>query len=257
MAVKGTNISHDHLLTLDTYVKSVSKGNSHIDKEEEKRLILLYRNGTDKEKKDSLEILVSYNVTVFADIAISVINTIRGGDRIDPLDLMQLAVITYMKKLDTWDADKNSKMITYYYREARTQMQRFVMANAFQIKQGSVFLQHLAYTISKLRNSWLAEYETEPTLEIISRETGVSLSTIKSCLKATNLQIMSMSDAPVLTKLSEPGFSKSPVLDIIENIINSKDLTLLEKNLVYSYLDRKDNLPPELIEKLGLYDKFR
>jgi DNA-directed RNA polymerase specialized sigma subunit len=258
MAVKGTNISHDHLLILDTYVKSVSKGKSHIDKEDEKKLIMLYRHGTDKEKKDSLELLVSYNVTVFADIAISVLNTIRGGDRIDPLDLMQLAVITYMRKLETWNAEKNSKMITYYYREARTQMQRFVMANAFQIKQGSVFLQHLAYTISKLRNRWLAEYETEPSIETMSKETGVSISTIKACLKATNLQIVSISDAPVLTKLSSPtDFSTSPVLDIVEHIINSKGLSLLEKNLVYSYLDRKDNLPPELIEKLGLYDKFR
>ena len=113
---------------------------------------------------------------------------------------------TFMKKLDTWDETKGSKMITYYYREVRTQMQRFIMSNAFPVRQGSVFLQHLAYTISKLRNRWLAEYETEPSIDIISRETGVSLNTIKSCLKATNLQIMSMSDAPVLTKLSQPDF---------------------------------------------------
>ena len=45
MAIKGTNISRENLTILDKYVKSVSKGNSHITKEYELELIVLYRNG--------------------------------------------------------------------------------------------------------------------------------------------------------------------------------------------------------------------
>jgi len=257
MAVKGTNISKENLFILDRYVKQVSKGRSHIPKEIEKELIQQYRTGNPIEKAKSLDLLVSYNITIFADIAISVLNTIRGGDRVDPLDLMQIGVITYMKKLETWDIAKKSKMITYYYREARTQMQRFVMSNAFQIKQGSVFLQHLAYTISKLRIRWLGEYEHEPSISDMAKETGVSESTIKSCLKATNLNIVSMSDAPTLAKMQYPFESTAPILDILERIMDKVNLDKKEKNVVYGYLDKKEELLESIALKLGIYDKFR
>jgi DNA-directed RNA polymerase specialized sigma subunit len=257
MAVKGTNISRENLAILDKYVKEVSRGRSHIPKEIEKELIEQYREGKPTEKAKALDMLVSYNITIFADIAISVLNTIRGGDRVDPLDLMQVAVITYMKKLETWDSTRKSKMITYYYREARTQMQRFVMSNAFQIKQGSVFLQHLAYTLSKLRIRWLGEHEHEPSVSDMAKETGVSETTIKSCLKATNLNIMSMSDAPVLAKMQYPYLSSSPILDMLEKTMNKVNLDEKEKNIVYAYLDKKEDLTESVTFKLGVYDKFR
>ena len=252
-----SNLSREDIISLDSYIKAISKGNSHISAEYEKELIHQYRNGSETEKRKSLDTLVSYNVTIFADIAISVLNTIRGGDRVDPLDLMQVAVITYMKKLETWDSTKKSKMITYYYREARTQMQRFVMSNAFQIKQGSVFLQHLAYTLSKLRIRWLSEHEHEPSVSDMAKETGVSETTIKSCLKATNLNIMSMSDAPVLAKMQYPYLSSSPILDMLEKTMDKINLDKKEKNIVYGYLDKKEDLTESVSLKLGVYDKFR
>lgn len=250
MAVKGTNISRENLATLDAYVKSVSKGRSHIEKEYEVELIGQYRNGTASEKKKALDILVSYNITIFADICISVLNTIRGGDRIDPLDLMQIAVISYMKKLDTWDETKKSKMITYYYREVRTQMQRFVMAHAFPLKQGSVFLQHLAYTLSKIRARWLADKKREPSIRTLSKETGVSESTIKSCIRATGVQVVSVSETPTIVRSEFYPDSYNPIIDVVNYIINRAQLTTEEADQVYYYLESREVLNEELIDKM-------
>jgi len=250
MAVKGTNISREHLAVLDKYVKSVSRGNSHIAKDYELELIIQYRRGTEREQTKALDILVSYNITIFADICISVLNTIRGGDRIDPLDLMQIAVISYMKKLKTWDETKNSKMITYYYREIRTQMQRFVMAHAFPLKQGSVFLQHLAYTISKIKAIWLAEHNCEPTLKVLAKETGVSESTIKSCIRSTGVQVVSISETPTIVRSDIYPDTYYPILDVVGFLIKRGKLNKEESDALFYYLESKEGLEQSIIEKM-------
>jgi DNA-directed RNA polymerase specialized sigma subunit len=172
----------------------------------------------------------------------------RGGDRIDPLDLMQLAVVTFMRKLETWDESKGSKMITYYYREVRTQMQRHIMGNAYSVRQGSVFLQHLAYTISRIRTKWLAEKEIEPTNRELSKETGVSQNTIAYCLKVTNIRTKSLDDCPILYK-NDFEEKEYPVIIIIENIhhrLGLSDETSLFA--LYASLEDKDALPEKILE---------
>jgi len=219
-----SNLSREDILSLDSYIKAISKGNSHISAEYEKELIHQYRNGSETEKRKSLDTLVSYNVTIFADIAISVINSMKGGDRIDPLDLMQLGVITFMKKLKTWDETKGSKMITYYYREVRTQMQRFIMAHAFPVRQGSVFLQHLAYTLSKISGNFLQKYKREPTIRELSKRAKVSSKTIRYCYRVTSVTSLSLEDAPPLYKMNDYDEDFHPMLQLIEGINRRLDL---------------------------------
>ena len=175
----------------------------------------------------------------------------RGGDNIDPLDLMQLGVMTFMKKLDTWDETKGSKMITYYYREVRTQMQRYIMGNAYSVRQGSVFLQHLAYTLSRIRNKYLAEHEVEPTTRQLSKETGVSESTIIYCMKVTTIKTDSIDDSPVLYKYTEFDEKEYPILDIVGSIHERLGLSD-EKSLfaIYASLEDKDPLPEYILELL-------
>ena len=176
----------------------------------------------------------------------------RGGNNIDPLDLMQLAVLTFMKKLDTWDESKGSKMITYYYREVRTQMQRYIMGNAYSVRQGSVFLQHLNYTLTKIRNKWLAEKEVEPSPRQLAKETGISINTINYCLKVTSITTKSIDDTPTLyvSKTAEE-LDEHPVLEMIEEVndrLGFKD----DKNTLYALhatLEDKVELPPYILKE--------
>jgi len=131
---------------------------------------------------------------------------------------MQLAVMTFMKKLDTWDETKGSKMITYYYREVRTQMQRFIMSNAFPVRQGSVFLQHLAYTLSRISGKFLQKYKREPTILELAKRAKVAAKTIKYCYRVTSVTSLSLEDAPPLYKTSDYADDFHPILKMVEKI---------------------------------------
>ena len=246
------NISRADAERLDKYVKETSRGLSHIEPDLERQLITIYKNHkSNREKEKALSTLISYNITILADIAINVLNGMRGGDRIDPLDLMQVGVTTVMKKLDTWDEKHKTKMITYYYRDVRTQMQRYVMANAFSIKQGSVFLQHLAYTISQFKTSYVLEHKTEPTTHILSRELKVSESTIKLCLKTTNVKVMNADDAFDLYVSNSYPDNYSPVENILQMVARRHQFTKADFETMMDALEGvSDSLPEYLLNTI-------
>ena len=248
-----SNISRQDAERLDAYVKSTSKGLSHIPADLEKELIDIYKNHkSEREREKALSLLVSYNITIFADIAISVLNTMRGGDKIDPLDLMQVGVSSFMKKLNTWDPSKKTKMITYYYRDMKTQMQRFVMANAYSIKQGSVFLQHLAYNISKFKNSYLLSHKSDPSIHTISNELGVSESTIKLCIKTTSLRIVSAEENFDLYTTAAYPEKYSPIERILRATLSRHNLDEEEFNSILDSLDGlSKQIPSEILNKIN------
>jgi len=256
--MRVSNLSREGIERLDRYVKQVSKGNSHISAEYEKKLIRKYRASSGVTKEQILTELISYNITILAEIAIQVLNSMKGGDRIDPLDLMQLGIITFMKKLGTWDETKKAKMITYYYRDVKTQMQRFIMNNAFQVRQGSVFLQHLAYSISKVTQRWLVDYEREPTITEFSVELGIAESTIKYCMQITSIQTLKIEDNWVMYKstLDDTHYSLPPLYTIasllINKVIDGKSETVLYE--LMDFLEKKQALSSNTLQALrGAY----
>jgi len=246
-----TNISPEDGLRLDQYIKAVSKGNSRISAKKEIELIKEYRGSNARKSAKALDTLLSYNISIFADIAINVLNNMKGGANIDPLDLMQVATITFIKKLKTWDISKKTKMITYYYREVKTQMQRYIMSNAFAIRQGSVYLQHLAYNISQYKNDIRNDLDINPSPERIAEDLGISLSTVRLCLRATSADIVSLDEDPDVYVHTTDLPSNFPLLNILEKTLSRFDIdadgvtTILEVFQGYS-----EELPQELLDKL-------
>ncbi|MBC8436733.1 hypothetical protein H8D85_00250 [bacterium] len=250
--IKTSNISKTNIIALDRYIKEVSQGRSHLSAEYERELISEYRSGTSREKKLALDTLVSYNITIFANIAINVLNSMKGGDKIEPIDLMQIAVITFIKKLDTWDETKGSKMITYYYRDVRTKMQRYIMSNAFDIRQGSVYLQHLAYTISRTKAKWLATKQIEPTIRQLSNIIDVSEKTIRYCLRVTSIATFSLEECPTLSKYNAHSEDEQlPLIVLVEKLANKLDIDRggVFMDLLIS-LEDKSQLPNDILDNL-------
>ncbi len=179
----------------------------------------------------------------------------KGGYNIDPLDLMQIGTVVYMHKLKTWDSSKGAKMITYYYRDMRTKMQRFIMYNAFQIRQGSVFIQNLAYNVSKVVRRYLQETGSNPTYAQISKELSVTVETLKYCERVTTLSIVSWDDVGNLYKASTIDDSyatvgMSPITSIVAALnkrIKGDDASFIE---LLTCLDEKKRLSDELLFKL-------
>jgi len=252
--MRTNNISRGDIERLDKYVKQVSKGNSHIPADYEKKLIKEYRAASGAKKNAILTELISYNITILAEIALTVINSMKGGDRIDPLDLMQIGVVTFMKKLKTWDETKKAKMITYYYRDVKTQMQRFVMNNAFQVRQGSVFLQHLAYSISKVSQRYLVDYEKEPSTAELAEELGIAESTIKYCMRITSVQTLAIEENWVMFRTTQidQEYSLPPIylvtIDLINRILGNYSEELLFQFM--DYFEKKQTLPIDTLTNL-------
>jgi|APSaa5957512622_1039677.scaffolds.fasta_scaffold26644_2 DNA-directed RNA polymerase sigma subunit (sigma70/sigma32) len=249
------NISRENIVRLDTYIKTVSRGLSHIEAEYEKELIQKYRNSHGKPKERLLAELVSYNIRILAEIAITVLNSIRGGNKIDPLDLMQVGVVTIMKKLNTWTSTKKAKFITYYYRDVKTQMQRFVMNNAFDVRQGSVFLQHLAYSISRLNQRALTETGKEHSIEKLSEELGFTEETIRYCMRITSVQTLPIEENWVMYKIDDEldsYYEDSPLQTIIKRLahrIDPEKSSIIHKEL-YAFLEKQGAIPLETLTKL-------
>ena len=249
-----TNTSREDIENLDRYIKEVSRGRSHIEAGYEKKLILEYQESKGRRKAQILDELVSYNITILAELALIVINSMRGGQRIDPLDLMQVGILTFIKKLDTWDPSKKAKMITYYYRDVKTQMQRFIMNNAFQVRQGSIFLQHLAYSISKITQRWLAIYEKKPTEEELAKELDISESTIKYCLQTTSIQTLTIEENWVMFKTSHTNSEAGlpPIYALLSKLLyrvtkNNSEILLFE---ILDYLEKKQSLSIDTLNSL-------
>lgn len=184
----------------------------------------------------------------------SVLNSMKGGYNIDPLDLMQLGTIVYMDKLKTWDELKKAKMITYYYRDMKTKMQRFVMSHAFQIRQGSVFIQHLSYNISKISHRYLQSTSELPTDQELAEELDIKVETIKYCKRITAMTTTSLEEMSTLYKTASTDLEEEqrfdPVTFMIYELnkkIKGSDKTFIQ---LLACLDDKKNLSNELLKKL-------
>jgi|TARA_B100001964_G_C14249612_1_gene609201 DNA-directed RNA polymerase specialized sigma subunit len=179
----------------------------------------------------------------------------KGGYNIDPLDLMQLGTVVYIHKLKTWDESKKAKMITYYYRDMKTKMQRFVMAHAFPIRQGSVFIQHLAYNISKVTHKYLQDTEEPPTDEQLAEELNIRLETIKYCKRITSMTTTSLEEMPTLLKIAaiekeEGEETFDPITNLVHKLverINGTEEIFIE---LLTCLEDKKNLSEDLLTKL-------
>ena len=153
---------------------------------------------------------------------------------------------TVIKKIGTWDPTRKTKMITYYYRDVKTQMQRYIMSNAFSVKQGSVFLQYLAYNISQFKSTYISEHKTEPSTYIISKELSVSENTVKLCLKTTNIKVLQAEEAFDLYTGSSYPDNYSPVDQIINMVIDRHGLDKSDYNKFMDCLEGSGTLPVKL-----------
>ena len=106
-----------------------------------------------------------------------------------------------------------------------------------------------ADTISKIRTKWLAEYESEPSVRQLSKETGVSQQTISYCLKVTTIQTNSIDDSPELYRSTDFEEKEYPIINAIERIHNRLGLSD-EPSLfaLYATLEDKEPLPEPILE---------
>jgi len=178
-------------MDVDTWVQQVSGGRSRISREEERRLINLYKNGTPEEREYAKAELLAYNVLPIVNIALEVYHSFPNAYRMDVHDLIHRGVEVFLDKLDKFDPEK-ARLITFYSRDIKTQMQRMVMRYATAIPQGSVFLQHIAGKRSRIYGQLMQELEREPTDDEVAEVLGIKTSTLQMADRYTSIKFHSL-----------------------------------------------------------------
>ncbi|MGD9697563.1 sigma-70 family RNA polymerase sigma factor [Acinetobacter sp.] len=173
---------------VDDWIKKVSGGKSRISKKEENRLFGLYKNGTEKEKDYAQTELIAYNALPIVNIALDVYHSFPNGHKTDLMDLVQTGIEKFIKILPNFKPAK-ARLITFYSRDLKTAMQRYVMRYSTSIAQGSVYLQHLAGKRAKVRADLEQELKRAPTDAEIATAMEISLRTLSSIEKYTSIAV--------------------------------------------------------------------
>jgi len=176
-------------MDLNKWIKEVSQGKSRISREEEIYLVTKYTLGSQKERQDAETRLVQYNVLPIASIALEVHHRFPNGNKVDPLDLVQVGIDTFLKKIPRFDPVRKVRLITFYTRDVKTHMQRFVMRYAKSIADGSVYLQGLASKRSNAIKALEQELNRKPTCDEIAEHMKVSSRTLESVDRYTDIRI--------------------------------------------------------------------
>jgi len=142
----------------------------------------------------------------------------------DILDIVQQAVLVFIRKLSTFDPDK-ARLITYYTRDIRTNIQRFIADQAYTIRQGSVYLQSIAAQLSVAQRGLEKHLEGTPSDEEVARKANINPRTAQMTKEFTSPVII-----PMPTNIGK------------ETLLKGRILLALEKRLSYLTEEEFDNI---------------
>jgi len=236
--------------SVNKWIQEVSKGRSHIPLELETSLISIYQTAEGKnEKTEALNTLLSYNASSIASIVLSVYHSTRGAENIELQDLLQEAITIFIRKVERFKHDKGARLITYYTRDIRTSIQRYIASNAMNIRQGSVYLQSIATQISVLKRELDTGDDVQLTQNQIAERLGISTKTIAMVEQFTGVIVTDLKDT-----MSHPsdsiGDDSSISAHNLFKTLNAK-LSCLSKEqfkVVHNCLVNGENIPTEILD---------
>lgn len=192
-------------------------------------LMIKLKNG-DKEAKKKF---------IFANLrlVLSVVQRFNPKNQ-NPDDLFQVGCVGLIKSIDNFDTSLNVKFSTYAVPMIIGEIKRFMRDSTSMRVSRSI--RDTAYQILKCRERYAKQYKSEPTLEQISTDLGISVKEVSFALDALS-EPMSMYD-PVYKDGSETvrvmdqiGDSKNNQDEWIENFALKdalKKLSAREKQIV-------------------------
>lgn len=201
--------------------------------------------------------LLAWHAAYLASLAADVVHSVRGGDNLDILDVLQEGVVRFFEKIETYDLDQTVRLTTWYSRDVKTTMQRFANDTSFPVRQGSVFLQSVAYRVTKFVESYHTQHATEPTITQIADDVGESEATVADALEYTKINT---TEIPEIFGSNDTTDSPPHPIDEILTLLEHKldALTFSERQLVTTYaIQNGVELPPDLQFKLKYLEVLR
>jgi RNA polymerase sporulation-specific sigma factor len=168
------------------------------------------------------------------------------GRGYDLEEIYQIGCIGMLKAIDRFDSGYEVMFSTYAVPLITGEIKRFLRDNG-AIKVSRILKQN-GYLISKVRMEFMSENEREPTVEELSKETGLSSEDIVEALEA-NREVESLYQSAEGSELF--------LLDRVEDASQSQFAgdTGLEKIMVQMALKRLDKTQREIIIRRYFEDK--
>jgi len=193
---------------LNRWVAEVSDGKHAISEEEEHRLFKEYMEGDNRSYAQAE--LLAYNTRPLLSIALDVYHHFPHGKECSLMDLLSLAVQRFLELLPSYQPDR-ARMITFYTREVKTRLQRFVIKHGTTVARGSVYSQGIASKLAKKANQMRHKEHADYGVSAVAKEAGVNEKSAMKALTASNLLVYHV---PHL----EDALPPDPIPNPIDNI---------------------------------------
>lgn len=208
----------------DQYLREISRI-SLLTIEEEKRLLLLYKNG-DKKAYDKL---IESNLRLVAYVA-KKYSSFYKGSCIDLLDLIQDGTFGLMRAIEKFDLNKGLKLSTYATWWIRQMITRSIADKSHTIRV-PVYITEKSLKILKFKSEYGSKYSKEPS--------------IQECAEACNMSVKEVEN--VLLAIKDPISFDLP-------ISNNEDEDAVIQDLIS---DQDMNFSDEIIEKMFSEDFWK
>jgi len=230
---------------IDRWIQSVGGGDDHTYISAEQEQALLAQTHDPDQRDTARSGLLAWHAAYLSSIAIEVYNSVRGAKNIEILDILHEGVIRFFEKIDTYDLAQDTRLTTWYTRDVKTAMQRFVFDQAFSVRQGSVFLQSVAYQIRRYTEEYLQQYGKRPTVSHLAEVLDQTESSISEAREFTKIQTDPIPE--VFGSDTPPESANSPIDDLL-SVLESKlqPLDFEDRVLIVYAIQHGTELPPDL-----------
>jgi DNA-directed RNA polymerase specialized sigma subunit len=135
----------------------LSNGKQRMEAVHELECITTYQTGTDVEKKKALTELTQYHMVYLAKLVRGIYPNDNKYHGLSHLDLLQVAVLRFIEKLDDYDIDSGYRLTTFYTREIKTTLFRYLQKYDQLIPQGTPLMQQVVFKVHKIMNDLTAD----------------------------------------------------------------------------------------------------
>jgi len=135
----------------------LSAGKQRMEAGHELECMTAFLTGTDAEKRTALKELTQYHMVYLAKLVRGVYPNDNKYHGLSHLDLLQVAVLRFIEKLEDYKLDSGYRLTTYYTREIKTTLFRYLQKYDQLIPQGTPLMQQVVFKIHKIMNDLTAE----------------------------------------------------------------------------------------------------
>jgi len=218
-------------------IHNITKGKSKIPVDLEYKLTTIYLNETSSAaaKAAALRELVEYHTVYLANIVLRVYPKTSAKHNVTTNDLLQVAILRFIEKLQDYKPDSGFRLTTYYTREITTTLSRHMQRYDQVVQRGSPLMQQVAYKVHRIMLDASAkegrEIELDEVLDEIVEKTGHTPEFILNAYHTTS---------PTILQEGTDGIELVEDIDEekhIEDILNSSDLVKISLERIAEKID--------------------